>query len=98
MRWQVRHTWQAADEWPAAVHLDPAIPRARLFFMSKLETIEAEVRKLPLEQAAELQDWLADYLEYSAQLNPDFVTSIERGNADLREGRVRVHRPDSQKG
>jgi hypothetical protein len=65
--------------------------------MSKLEAIEAEVRKLPLEQAAELQDWLADYLEDTAELNPEFVASIERGNADLRDGRVRVHRPGDEK-
>ena len=45
--------------------------------MSKLEAIEAEVRKLPLEQAVELQDWLSDYLEDSAELNPEFVASIE---------------------
>ena len=70
----------------------------RYLRMSKLETIEAEVRKLPLAQAVELQDWLADYLEDSAELNPEFVASIERGNADLREGRVRVHRPDNEKG
>ncbi len=62
--------------------------------MSKLETIEAEVQKLPLEQAVKLQDWLADYLEDLAELNPEFVASIERGNADVREGRVRIHRPD----
>ncbi len=64
--------------------------------MSKLEAIEAEVRNLPLEQAAKLQDWLTDYLEDSAELNPEFVASIERGNADLREGRVRVHLPDGK--
>ena len=66
--------------------------------MSKLETIEMEVRKLPLAQAVELQDWLVDYLEDSAELNPEFVASIDRGNADIREGRVRVHRPDNEKG
>ena len=66
--------------------------------MSKLETIEAGVRKLPLEQAVELQGWLADYLEDSAELNPEFVAGIERGNADLREGRTRVHRPEGEKG
>jgi hypothetical protein len=60
--------------------------------MSKLETIEAEVRKLPPEQALRLQDWLADYLEDQADLNPEFVASIERGQADLGEGRVRVHK------
>ena len=60
--------------------------------MSKLKTIEAEVRKLPREQARELQDWLADYLEDQAELNPEFVASIERGQADLRAGRVRVRK------
>ena len=60
--------------------------------MSKLETIEAEVRKLPPEQAMQLQDWLANYLEDEAELNPEFVASIERGQADLREGRVRMRK------
>jgi hypothetical protein len=60
--------------------------------MSKLEAIETEVRKLPPEQAMQLQDWLANYLEDEAELNPEFVASIERGQADLREGRVRVRK------
>lgn len=64
--------------------------------MSKLEAIEAEVRKLPREQIVKLQDWLADFLEDQAELNPDYVTSIERGNADLREGRVRRQTPESK--
>jgi len=61
--------------------------------MSKLETIEAEVRKLPPEEALQLQDWLANYLEDEAELNEEFVASIERGQADLREGRVRGRKP-----
>ncbi len=60
--------------------------------MSKLEAIEAEVRNLPRDQAWQLQDWLADYLEDQAELNPEFVASIERGEEDLRQGRVRVRR------
>jgi len=63
--------------------------------MSKLETIESEVRKLPKEAALELQDWLADYLEDQAELKPDFVASIERGQADLRAGRIRIRKPDA---
>ena len=57
--------------------------------MSKLETFEAEVRKLPPEQAMQLQDWLASYPEDEAELKPEFVASIERGQADLHEGHVR---------
>lgn len=60
--------------------------------MSKLEAIEREIRVLPREQAHKLQDWLAEYLEDRAELNADFVASIERGKADLREGRVRVEK------
>jgi hypothetical protein len=61
--------------------------------MSKLESIEADIRSLPREAAEELQDWLANYLEDCAELNPAFVESIERGKADLRAGRVRVEKP-----
>ena len=61
--------------------------------MSKLETIEAEVRKLPLDDVVKLQDWLSDYLEDTAELNPEFVKSVERGNAELQGGNVRVERP-----
>ena len=60
--------------------------------MRKLETLEAEVRKLPREEALQFQDWLADYLEDQAALQPEFVASIERGQADLRAGQVRVRR------
>ena len=61
--------------------------------MSRVEEIEAEVRQLPAQEALELMDWLSDYLEDQAKLNPDFVASIERGQSDLREGRVRVRHP-----
>jgi hypothetical protein len=61
--------------------------------MSRVEKIEAQVRQLPTKEALELMDWLSDYLEDQAQLNPDFVASIERGQSALREGRVRVRQP-----
>jgi len=60
--------------------------------MSKLEAIEREIQALPREHALELQDWLADFLEDQAELNPEFVARIERGKADLREGRARVEK------
>jgi hypothetical protein len=61
--------------------------------MSKLETIEAQIRSLPRDQAERLQDWLSEYLEDRAELNPEFVKSIERGNADLDAGRFRIDKP-----
>lgn len=65
----------------------------KLRIMSKLESIEAEIRSLPREKAEELQDWLSEYLEDQAELNPAFIESIERGKADLKAGRVRVEKP-----
>jgi hypothetical protein len=61
--------------------------------MSEVEKIEAEVRRLPRKEALELIDRLSDYIESQAELNPEFVVSIERGQADLREKRVRVRQP-----
>ncbi len=60
--------------------------------MSKLEVIEAEIRSLPRHEAEELQDWLSQYLEDRAELNPSFVESIKRGKADLKAGRVWVEK------
>ena len=60
--------------------------------MSKVEAIEKEIQALPREKALEIQDWLAEYLEDRAELNADFVASIERGKADLHAGRVRVEK------
>jgi hypothetical protein len=61
--------------------------------MSKLEAIEYDIRTLPMEAAEELHEWLSQYLEERAELNPKFVESIERGKADLKAGRVRVEKP-----
>jgi mRNA-degrading endonuclease RelE of RelBE toxin-antitoxin system len=61
--------------------------------MSQLETIEAEIQRLPRTEAEQLQDWLAEYLEERAEINPDFAASIERGQTDLRDGRVRKVQP-----
>lgn len=61
--------------------------------MSKLEVVEAEIRSWPREEAERLQDWLSEYLEDRAELNPAFVESIERGNADLAARRVRIEEP-----
>ena len=60
--------------------------------MSHLEVLEAEVRKLPRDEALQVQDFLADFLEDQEALTPEFITSIERGQAELRSGQARVRR------
>jgi hypothetical protein len=78
----------------AEPHLDPAQRSRYTAAMSQLESIEAEVRALPPEQARQFQLWLASYLEDHTELRLEFVASIERGMADSREDRVRLSKSD----
>ena len=61
--------------------------------MITVKEIEAEVLQLPAEDAVQLMEWLSDYLENQAELTPQFIASIERGQADLRDGCVRIRQP-----
>ena len=58
--------------------------------MTKVESLEREIRSLSREEAKKLQDFLADFLEEDADLTPEFIASIDRGKTDLAEGQFRV--------
>jgi hypothetical protein len=61
--------------------------------MSSVAEIEAAISKLPLEEAAELCEWLEQWLEDQRELWPEFVASIERGRADIAAERTRIVLP-----
>ncbi|HRH96407.1 MAG TPA: hypothetical protein PLB55_10760 [Prosthecobacter sp.] len=63
--------------------------------MPVLEAIENEIKQLPRDEALELQDWLADYLDDKEELSPDFVAAIERGKSEIAQGLVRAVRTAS---
>jgi len=58
--------------------------------MSTLELIESKVSELSVTEIIELQDWISEYLEDHAVLSPEFLASIDRGKADLEQGRSRT--------
>ena len=58
--------------------------------MTKVESLEREIRSLSREEAQRLQDFLADFLEEDADLTPEFIASIDRGKTNLAEGQFRV--------
>jgi PHD/YefM family antitoxin component YafN of YafNO toxin-antitoxin module len=58
--------------------------------MSTLELIESKVSELSVTEILELQDWINEYLEDHAALSPEFIASIDRGLADLEQGRTRA--------
>ncbi len=61
--------------------------------MPLLEQIENQVKQLTKAQQEALRDWLENLLEDQLELTDDFKAKIERGEQDLREGRVRIRKP-----
>ena len=61
--------------------------------MPTLEQIESEVKQLTRTEKEALRDWLENILEDELELTDEFKAKIERGEQDLREGKVRVRRP-----
>ena len=42
-------------------------------------------------------DWLANIVEDELDLTDEFKAKIERGEQDIREGRVRIRKPDAHR-
>jgi mRNA-degrading endonuclease RelE of RelBE toxin-antitoxin system len=61
--------------------------------MSALEQIEEQVKRLSKAEQEALRDWLENILEDELELTEEFKAKIEQGEKDIREGRVRIHKP-----
>lgn len=61
--------------------------------MSTVAEIESAISRLPVADAEALQEWLEQWLEDQRGMTPEFLATIERGKADLAEGRHRIVRP-----
>jgi predicted transcriptional regulator len=61
--------------------------------MPTLEQVEDQVKQLTKADQQALRDWLENVLEDELELTDEFKAKIERGEQDIREGRVRVRKP-----
>ncbi len=61
--------------------------------MPTLEQVEEQVKQLTKAEQEALMDWLANMLEDELTFTEEFKAKIERGEQDIREGRVRVRKP-----
>ena len=61
--------------------------------VSKVEKIESDLQKLSLQELEEVRDWIESFLEDQLQVTDEFKASIERGQRDIAEERVRVRKP-----
>jgi hypothetical protein len=61
--------------------------------MPTLQQVEEQVKMLTKAEREALLDWLGNIVEDELEFTDEFKAKIERGEEDLREGRVRIHKP-----
>ena len=61
--------------------------------MPTLQQVEEQVKLLTKAEREALLDWLGNIVEDELEMTDEFRAKIERGEKDIREGRVRIHKP-----
>ncbi len=63
--------------------------------MSKMEQMEAELRKLSQTELRQIRAWLDDIIEDELEFTPEFERAIQQSEREMGEGRaVRVREPE----
>ena len=63
--------------------------------VSKVEQMEAELRKLSQTELCQIREWLDDMIEDQLPFTPEFEHSIQRAERDMAEGKsARVREPE----
>jgi len=62
--------------------------------MSKVEQIEAELKKLSLAELNQVREWLDNFVEDSLEFTPEFESSIRESEREMSAGlKPRVRKP-----
>jgi predicted transcriptional regulator len=61
--------------------------------MPTLQQVEDQVKMLTKAEREALLDWLGNIVEDELEFTDEFKAKIERGEEDIRDGRVRTHKP-----
>ena len=63
--------------------------------VSKVEQMEAELRKLSQVELRQIREWLDDLIEDDLEFTPGFERSIQQAERDMTEGKsARVREPE----
>src|SRR2546423_15561717 len=64
-------------------------------FMSKVERVESELRKLSQAELRQVREWLDDIIEDELEFTPEFEHSIQQAEREMTDGKsARVREPD----
>ena len=83
---------QIFTDWPG-LGPEQQLTEVRRLIESVQEEEAREARTFARANVAALQEWLEQRQEDEREMTPEFLASIERGKADLDEGRHRTVRP-----
>jgi len=56
-------------------------------FMSKVERVESELRKLSQAELRQIREWLDDIIEDELEFTPEFEHSIQQAERDMANGK-----------
>ena len=59
-------------------------------FVSKVEQMETELRKLSQAELRQIREWLDAVIEDNLEFTPEFEESIRRAERDMAEGKERA--------
>jgi hypothetical protein len=63
--------------------------------VSKVEQMEAELRKLSQTELCQIREWLDDMIEDELPFTPEFERSIQQAERDMADGKsARVREPE----
>ena len=64
--------------------------------MSKIEQMEAELRKLSQTELRQIREWLDGVIEDELEFTPEFENAIRESERDMAEGKsARVREPEA---
>jgi hypothetical protein len=84
---------ESAQELEEAARVVKSRNSVLIVFMSALEQIEEQVKRLSKTEQEALREWLENIFEDELEFTDEFKAKIERGERDIREGRVRIRKP-----
>ena len=65
-------------------------------FVSKVEQVECELRKLSQPELRRIREWLDDIIEDELEFTPEFEHAIRQAERDMADGKTaRVREPDA---
>jgi hypothetical protein len=64
-------------------------------FVSKVERVESELRKLSQAELRQVREWLDNVIEDKLEFTPEFEHSIQQAERDMADGKAtRVREPE----